>query len=347
MATRAPNVEDVARLAGVSRQTVSNVLNAPQKVKPATAKRVQAAIKELGYRPHASARRLRTRRSATVGVHLDPYRGGISGVLLDRFVHALTEAAGERSVRVLVHAARSVAAEIAQIRELTDSGEIDGVVVSGTHHDDQRISWLAENGIPFASFGRSWPAATQGAEDFRWVDVDGAAGTRLATEHALQAAGRNIAFLGWPSPSGTGDDRARGWQEAMREAGAKGPRIAAVDSVAAGRLAAQELLAQTPGIDAVICASDSLAIGAHMAAASAGRPELLIIGFDNTPTAEALGLSSIEQHPERVARSVLELLFGQRGNTVVPNPTSPASQQRLIAPELILRTPVILTSLEQ
>src|SRR5699024_9726130 len=99
VATRAPNVEDVARLAGVSRQTVSNVLNAPQKVTPATAERVQAAIKKLGYRPHASARRLRTRRSATVGVHLDPYRGGISGVLLDRFVHALTEAAGERSVR--------------------------------------------------------------------------------------------------------------------------------------------------------------------------------------------------------------------------------------------------------
>lgn len=346
MVTRAPNVEDVARLAGVSRQTVSNVLNAPEKVKPATTERVQQAIAELGYRPHASARRLRTRRSATVGVHLNPYRGGISGVLLDRFVHALTEAAGERSVRVLVHAASSAAEEIRQIRELTDSGEIDGVVISGTHHNDPRIGWLKEHHIPFASFGRAWPTSNGADANFRWVDVDGAAGVRLATEHALETAGPNVAFLGWPSPSGTGDDRARGWHEAMAAAGATAPRAHAADSVADGRHAAQKLLTGPAPIDAIVCASDSLAIGAHMAAAAEGHPELLIIGFDNTPAAAALGLSSIEQLPEKVARSVLVQLFGAEGNRVVANPVDAAPAQELIEPKLVVRTPILLSPVD-
>ena len=345
MATRAPNVEDVARLAGVSRQTVSNVLNAPHKVRPDTAQRVQQAIAELGYRPHASARRLRTRRSATVGVHLNPYRGGISGVLLDRFVHALTESASKRSVRVLVHAARSPEEELHQIADLTDSGEIDGVVLSGTDHEDERIAWLNARKIPFASFGRSWNGDGERG-NFRWVDVDGAAGTRLATEHALNNSGQNIAFLGWPSPSGTGDDRERGWAEALRAAGIggasqnPGPRAVSADSVAQSRMAAQEMLDSHPQIDAIICASDSLAIGAHMAAVSTGRPDLLIIGFDNTPAAEALGLSSVEQRPELVADAVLKQLFGATGNTVVENPGDASSESVLITPKLIIRTPI-------
>ena len=82
-----PTVDDVAELAGVSRQTVSNVLNSPEIVKEATRDRVLAAVTELGYRPHASARRLRTRQSSTIGVRLDPIINGISGTLLDRFLH--------------------------------------------------------------------------------------------------------------------------------------------------------------------------------------------------------------------------------------------------------------------
>jgi DNA-binding LacI/PurR family transcriptional regulator len=67
-----PTIEDVARAANVSRQTVSNVLNAPEIVKPDTRSRVEDAISTLGYRVHASARRLRTRQSSTIGIRLDP-----------------------------------------------------------------------------------------------------------------------------------------------------------------------------------------------------------------------------------------------------------------------------------
>ena len=87
-------VADVALAAGVSRQTVSNVLNRPEVVRPATLSRVQAAIEDLGYRPHASARRLRTRQSSTLGVRLEPVHG-ISGAVLDRFLHALVDSADE------------------------------------------------------------------------------------------------------------------------------------------------------------------------------------------------------------------------------------------------------------
>ena len=88
---RLPTVTDVAAAAGVSRQTVSNVLNAPEIVRPETRERVQRVIARLGYRPHASARRLRTRVSSTIGVRLDPGTDGVSGALLDRFLHALVE----------------------------------------------------------------------------------------------------------------------------------------------------------------------------------------------------------------------------------------------------------------
>ena len=85
---RAATVADVAAAAGVSRQTVSNVLNAPDVVRPATRERVERVIAELGYRPHASARRLRTRQSSTLGIRLAQVHG-ISGAVLDRFLHAL------------------------------------------------------------------------------------------------------------------------------------------------------------------------------------------------------------------------------------------------------------------
>src|SRR5688572_18622692 len=129
-----PTVEDVAVAAGVSRQTVSNVINTPGIVREETRERVQRAIVELGYRPHMAARRLRPRRSSTICIHLDPYAGGISGVVLDRFVHALTEHAGDRGMRIQLYAAKSPAEEIARMGELTEGGEIDAVVITGTFH---------------------------------------------------------------------------------------------------------------------------------------------------------------------------------------------------------------------
>lgn len=331
-----PTVDDVALAAGVSRQTVSNVLNTPGIVREETRERVQRAISDLGYRPQVAARRLRTRRSSTIGIHLDPYAGGISGVVLDRFVHALTERAGERGMRIQLYAARSPEEEIARMRELTDGGEIDAVVITGTFHGDPRTGWLAEHAVPFVSFGRPWGEDDVAAPAHLWVDVDGAAGTAAATRHLLERAGSRIAFLGWPSGSGTGDDRERGWRQTMAAAGLLGDRLACEENVAVARRVVADFLARAD-VDGIVCVSDSLAIGAHLAAAASDRPDLPVVGFDNTPAVEAIGLSSVEQLPERVAAGVLELLMGASGSVVAPRRATAGEAHVLVEPRLVVR----------
>lgn len=332
---KAPTVDDVARVAGVSRQTVSNVLNAPDVVRDATRQRVEAAIAELGYRPHAAARRLRTRRSSTIGIHLDPYAGGISGVVLDRFVHALTERAGERDMRVVLYAARTPEEEIRRLGDLLEGGEVDAVVVTGTFHGDPRTGWLTARGLPFVSFGRPWGEDDVEAPAHLWVDVDGAAGTRAATEHVLSGGPGRVAFLGWPSGSGTGDERERGWRESV--GAAAGPRWVSEENVSAARDVVAAGLRSDPDLAGIVCASDSLAIGAHLAASLAGRDDLVIVGFDNTPAVEALGIPSVEQLPERVASGALDLLMGVNGTVVAPRAPTAGAAHVLVAPRLVVR----------
>jgi DNA-binding LacI/PurR family transcriptional regulator len=90
-------------------------------------------------------------------------------------------------------------------------------------------------------------------------------------------------------------------------------------------------------LDGLVCVSDSHAVGAHLAAADAGRRGLPIIGFDNTPVAEALGISSVEQSPELVAGAVLTLLMGETGHAVAPRDREAPPEHVLVEPRLIVR----------
>jgi len=331
-----PTVTDVARLAGVSRQTVSNVLNSPQIVKPVTRERVQRAIAELGYRPHASARRLRTRRSSTIGVRLDPFANGISGAVLYRYVRELTARAAVRGLRILLYTAQSAEEEIEQFRMLVEGADVDGFVLTSTYDGDPRTGWLIEHDVPFATFGRPWGESDLDDPRHLWVDVDGAAGTAAATEYLLESGARRIAFLGWPSPSGTGDDRERGWRVALESRGiATGRRFAIEDSVAGARALIAGVLDSGEAPDALVCASDSLALGAHLAV---GQRPLLLTGFDNTPVAEALGFSSVEQLPEKVAEGTLDLLTGSGGRDIrAPGVAEGGPSHVLVTPALVRR----------
>ena len=341
-----PTVHDVAQVAQVSRQTVSNVLNSPEIVKAETRHRVEAAIKQLGYRPHASARRLRTQKSSTIGIRLDPMTNGISGSVLDRFLHALTEQADARDLRVLLFTALDPAGEIEQFRKLRDGADVDAFVLTSTFHGDRRTEWLIENRLPFVTFGRPWGIDDINDPDHLWVDVDGYAGVYEATSYLIANGARRVAYIGWPSPSGTGDDRQRGWAEAVESQLGLGADIrvalsrAVVDGVAAGQGAAASLLSGREGIDAIVCASDSLAVGARMAVVAHGASSLPIIGYDNTPVAEALGISSVEQPLAEVAAGVLELLMGRDGSDVAPLDRAPNDpSHRLITPRLVIRQP--------
>ncbi|MWV48484.1 LacI family DNA-binding transcriptional regulator [Rathayibacter sp. VKM Ac-2803] len=337
-----PTVADVARVAGVSRQTVSNVLNSPAIVRAATRERVEAAIADLNYRPHASARRLRTRKSGTIGIRMDRVLDGVSGSLLDRFLHAVTEQADERGMRILLYTARSPEEEIAQIGRLRDGADVDAFVLTSTFYGDPRTAWLIDQGVPFVTFGRPWGVDDENDPQHLWVDVDGASGVAQATEHLVTEGCTRIAFLGWPDGSATGDDRRSGWERVLRERLPESPLTvaAAEDDVQRARSAAMTLLRDEPGIDGLVCASDSLALGASMAAVAVGRAQLPIVGFDNTPVAAAVGLSSVEQDLGAVAAGVLELLLGEHGDDVVHRELAPGEAHRLIEPHLVVRTPL-------
>lgn len=344
---RRPTLETVAELAAVSRQTVSNVLNAPHLVRPETIARVRAVIDELGYRPHGAARQLRTRRSHVIGLRLEHTVDGINGAVLDRFLHSLTELAQVRGYRTMLFTAPDDADEIVQYAELLDVLDVDAFVLTSTHAGDQRTRWLADHDVPFVTFGRPWdPDDAQ--PDHPWVDVDGAAGTRSAVEHLQELGHTDIAFIGWPAGSGVGDDRRAGWRRAMTAAGHPQHALDALDisvpdGVAQGAEAAARLLAMSSPT-AFMCASDSLALGAlaatrpsGMAAPVSAQPGPAVVGFDDTPVARAVGLSSVAQPLTEAADRALALLLNQvDGPSAAPLPGGP-DHHVLLAPSLVVR----------
>ncbi len=344
-----PTLNSVAEAAAVSRQTVSNVINSPEVVSPETRERVLAAIERLGYRPNTAARQMRTTRSQIIGLCIPPSGNGVSGVVLDQFLHSLTATAERYDHRIMLFTAADDEAETRAYADLIASVGIDGFVLTSTHHDDLRTRWLLERELPFVTFGRPW-----GAEDTHpWVDVDGAAGTRLATDHLVRQGHRRIAFVGWPEGSGSGDDRRAGWAAGLAAAGlGAGPQVAVFDGVEGGRSAAARLLdtggpagsgsaaARLPGAadtgapTAFVCASDSLALGVTAELRDRGiRPgaDAAVIGFDDTPTAAVLGLSSVAQPIADVAAECVRQL-----RTILRGKTEPATT--LFTPHLVLRT---------
>jgi DNA-binding LacI/PurR family transcriptional regulator len=320
-------IATVAHHAQVSRQTVSNVINSPHLVRQETRERVSAAIAALGYRANQAARQMRTGRSRLIAVRIEPARDGINGSILDRFLHGLTEAAMPAGYRIMLYTATGDDAEIATYDELLASHDLDAFVLTSTHHGDARTSWLAEHDVPFVTFGRPWGAPDRHS----WVDVDGAAGTAEATGRLLAAGHQRIGFIGWPAGSGVGDNRREGWAAAMRAAGLDpaGLERRVDDGVAEGERAAADLLGAA-GPSALVCASDSLALGASRAAGRTAAPaaaeaaaitdgaappgppapgsRIAVIGFDDTPVAQAIGLTSVGQPLAEAAASCVELL---------------------------------------
>ncbi|MGC4878934.1 LacI family DNA-binding transcriptional regulator [Micromonospora sp. DT43] len=320
-------IATVARRARVSRQTVSNVLNAPHIVRQETRERVEEAISALGYRANQAARQMRTGRSRLIAARIEPTRDGINGSVLDRFLHGLTETADAAGYRVLLYTATDDEREIATYDDLLGTYELDAFVLVGTKYGDPRTAWLADRDVPFVTFGRPWDAL----DAHPWVDVDGAAGTGAATRHLLAAGHRRIAFIGWPLGSGVGDDRRAGWHDALRAAGVDptGLHRETEDGIAEGERLTRDLLA-TAAPTAVLCASDSLALGA-LQAIRGTDPPVSVIGFDDTPVAAAVGLASVSQPLGEAAARCVDLLTGVLdGNHETPTHV-------LLQPSLALR----------
>jgi len=297
-------------------------------------------------------------------MRLFPATDGINGAVLDRFLHALTDAAQSAGYRLTLFCADSDEDEIGQYEQLLDVAGLDGFILTSSNPDDVRTRWLQERGTPFALFGRPWDAAGHpAAAAHPWVDVDGAAGTEEAVKMLLAQGHSRIGFLGWNSGNPVGADRRLGWERAMTAAGyardVPALGVEAEDTVAGGASGAAVLASR--GATAVVCSSDSLALGtmeklreSRPGAFLPGQPagpggRAAIVGFDDTPVAAALGLSSVAQPVEEAARHIIRVLTHQLAGRVnggsSPTADGPTpARQLLLAPRVVERIPLPLAA---
>ena len=177
---------------------------------------------------------------------------------MDRFVHTLVETSGESGYHVLLFSG-TPDDPVGGYDDLLRSTAVDAFIVTDTYLGNPQAAWLTSKRAPFVAFGRPWddPEAT-----YPWVDVDGAAGTELATDHLLDKGHTRIAWIGWRKDSFIGEDRRSGWTRAMhaRDLPTTGLASRVEDTVASGREAASVLLDEARP-SAFVCASDTLAIG--------------------------------------------------------------------------------------
>ncbi len=328
-----PTLADVAEVAGVSRQTVSNALNNPDLLRADTLDRVQAAVADLGYSPNRAARNLRTRSSHLIGMRYAPAQEGTANALMDRFVHSLVEECRVAGYHVLLFAADD-ADPVGGYDELVRSTAVDAFVMTDTYLGNPQAAWLEDNLVPFVAFGRPWedPGATH-----PWVDVDGAAGGALATTHVIERGHERIAWIGWRKDSRIGEDRRAGWSRTMRERGLATTGLAArvEDTVASGRDASALLLSEARPT-AFVCASDTLAMGVLHTLARRGLrigKDVAVVGFDDSQAAQVVppGLTSVRQPLEQVAVEVVSALHGLLARPRVVHPP------RLLDPSLVVR----------
>lgn len=318
----APTLADVAERASVSRQTVSNAVNNPDLLRPETLTRVQAAIDALGYQPNRAARNLRTRTSHLIGLRINPVQEFTANAVIDRFVHALVETSSEAGYHVLLFGGdtvggggdSSVSDPMTGYDDLLSTNSVDAFVVTNTHFGIPETALLARRRAPFVAFGRPWedPDARH-----PWIDVDGAAGTELATNHLLDKGHERIAWLGWRKDAWLGEDRRSGWSRALRARGLPTTGLASrvEDTVRSGREASHALLdsSRSRCPTAFVCASDTLAMGVLQTLAERGLhpgKDIAVVGFDDSQVAQVVhpGLTSVRQPLEAVAVETVKAL---------------------------------------
>jgi DNA-binding LacI/PurR family transcriptional regulator len=327
-ARRRATIIDVATAAGVSPQTVSNVLNAPDRVRPRTRDRVLAEVDRLGYRPSTAARGLRNRRAGAVGLELNLSRCGSD--IAPLVLAALTVRAPVHEVHLVPFGDPGLFPAVEAYRDMTRRHLVDAFVFADTHSGDPRPGWLLEHEIPFAAFGRlySHPELTC------WADVDGHRGLELAVEHLVGRGYGTVGYLGWPlhlEDPAVAEDRHRGWVDTAARLGVTGPSGVTEQQLGPAVAAADALLDELGPGDAVACASDLLALGVLYAAARRGLAvgrDLGVVGFDGSLVAHRHGLTTVVQPYEDLADHLLRTVRDQLVEGSVPD------AGRLLAPTL-------------
>lgn len=301
----------IATTLGLSVTTVSRALGGYQDVAAATRRRVQAEAERIGYRPNATARRLRGGRSDAVGIVLPTGPGQLGEPFFLRLIGAIGPRLAAAGLDLIVSSAHAGADELALYRQFVENGRVDAMLVARTRLDDPRVAYLREAGFPFVTHGR-----TRGG-GHAWVDIDGAAAFREATQRLIGFGHRRIGFVGAPLDYGFGFFREQGWRAALAEAGlAPGPARFAEPGEENGYRLAVELLEERERPTALLCATDRLAVGVLHALAHAGLEagrDISVIGYDNSPVANymATPLTSFDPDIEGAAGRMLDMLLAQ------------------------------------
>ena len=331
MRRRRPTSADVASRAGVSRTTVSLVLNdRSESIPETTRRRVLEAARELGYHPDHSARGLAGGRSQTLALVLRQTAEQVAGdALLAETLRGLATAARSASFRVLVE---PLTPGETTYGDLVRSGRADGVVVSGPLFDDPELADLVAEGFPIVIQGHLPGAAAPS------VDVDNVASARMAVDHLLELGHRRIACITNAALTYTAAaDRLAGYREALATAGlAAAPELVeegAFDAASGHRAMTRILERGRP--DAVFAASDVVALGAIGALREAGLripDDVSVVGFDDVPLAAYFDppLTSIRVPAYDLGLAAGHALLDRIGGREVPDRT-------LLPTELIVR----------
>ena len=324
---RQPVMADVARLAGVSHQTVSRVLNDNPHVKGETRERVLSAIRELDYRPNSAARTLVTRRSQTLGVvSFDTTLYGPASML-----YGIEQAARSAGYFVSIASLRSLDGRSVQeaVDRLRDQA-VEGVLVIAPQTSAVGALAQVRSAVPVVAVGSGTQARVPGAA------VDNEAGARAATQYLLDLGHRTVHHVAGPSSWLDAQARQAGWRAVLAAAGADVPEVVGGDwSARSGYEAGLQLL-ENPQVTAIFCANDQMALGVLRALNEAGRAipgDISVVGFDDIPEASYFTppLTTVRQDFGELGRRGLELLVAQ-----VQQGTG-ARERVLVAPELVLR----------
>jgi LacI family transcriptional regulator len=325
-------MKDVARRAGVSVGTVSNVVNRPDRVAPSTRQQVLDAIDELGFVRNESARQLRAGRSRTIGlVVLD-----ISNPFFTDVIHGAEICANENGAVIMLCNSGHDPDREARYLDLLEEQRVQGLLIMPAARDNPRLDRLAQRGTPVV--------VVDGVVDHPdrcSVATGDRRGGSLAIGHLIERGHRTIGFVGGPLTLHQVQQRHQGAVRALAEAPDGGATLTVFETssltASAGQVAGERIagLNANDRPTAVFCASDLVALGVIHALARHGiavPDDVAVVGYDDIDYAAAVPLSSVRQPGELIGRTATELLLDEiRGRA--------AHQHRRVAfePELAIR----------
>ena len=326
-------IKDVAAAAGVSVGTVSNVLNRPDIVAPATRERVLAAIKQLGFVRNESARQLRAGRSRSIGlVVLD-----VANPFFTDVAHGAEAVADANDTMVMLcNSGEDPQRELRHL-EMLEQQRVLGVLITPVDIKNSQIEAMIGRGMPVVLVDRRSTRRNRCS-----VGVDDVLGGRLAVAHLLEQGHQRIAFVGGPAALPQVRERRTGAEQAIEQA-ATGARLTVLETpsltVAAGKVAAVELagLPASRRPTAVFCANDLVALGVLQELSRSGIDvprDVALVGYDDIDFAAAatVPLSSIRQPREQLGRHAAELMFDE-----VALGSAHKHRQVVFEPELVVR----------